>query len=77
MYIDPMDSIIPQTPPNWLLDSLALSDAQIAAGETVPLEAVLDRLRASIARIKAKPALKTDREASSLSAGRLKIMSTG
>jgi len=63
MYIDPMDAIIPKTPPNWLLDSLARSDAQIAAGETVPLEPVLDRLRASIARMKAKPPLKPDREA--------------
>ena len=31
--------------------SLARSEAQIAAGQTVPLEPVLDRLRASIARM--------------------------
>jgi len=33
--------------------SLARSEAQIAAGQTVPLEPVLDRLRASIARMQA------------------------
>ena len=39
-------------PPTWLTDSLERSEAQIAAGQTVPLEPVLDRLRASIARMK-------------------------
>jgi len=33
--------------------SLARSEAQIAAGQTVSLEPVLDRLRASIARMQA------------------------
>ena len=33
--------------------SLARSEAQIAAGQAVPLEPVLDRLRASIARMQA------------------------
>jgi hypothetical protein len=42
-----------------LRESLERSEAQIAAGETVPIERVLDRLRASIARMKA-----TRREAS-------------
>jgi hypothetical protein len=55
MYMEWMDALTPKTPPDWLLDSLARSEAQIAAGETVPLEPVLDRLRASIARMKAKP----------------------
>jgi len=38
---------------DWL-DSLDRSQAQAEAGETVPLEPVLGRLRASIARMKAK-----------------------
>jgi hypothetical protein len=63
VYIKYMDALTPNTPPDWLLDSLARSDAQIAAGETVPLEPVLDRLRASIARMRAKPAPKPVREA--------------
>jgi hypothetical protein len=58
-----MDAMTPKTPPDWLLDSLARSEAQIAAGETVPLEPVLDRLRASIARMKSKPAPKPVRKA--------------
>ncbi len=36
---------------------MELSKAQIAAGETVPLEPALDRLRASIARMEAKRAV--------------------
>ena len=36
--------------PPQLCDPLARSKAQIEAGETVPLEPVLDRLRASAAR---------------------------
>jgi hypothetical protein len=43
------------TSPNPVLESiaasLARSEAQIAAGQTVPLQPVLDRLRSSIARI--------------------------
>ena len=39
--------------PESIAASLARSDAQIAAGQTVPLEPVLDRLRASIARMQA------------------------
>ncbi len=42
--------------PAWLVQSLERSKAQIAAGETVPLEPALDRLRASIARMEAKRA---------------------
>jgi hypothetical protein len=37
-------------------ESLLRSKAQIAAGETVPLEPALDRLRASIGRMEAKRA---------------------
>jgi hypothetical protein len=40
-------------PAGWA-ESLARSEAQIAAGETMPLEPVLDELRASIARMEAK-----------------------
>jgi hypothetical protein len=42
----------PEKPvPESIAASLARSEAQIAAGQTVPLEPVLDRLRASIARM--------------------------
>jgi hypothetical protein len=47
-----MDTIADKTPPDWLVASLERSEAQIAAGQTVPLEPVLDRLRESIARMK-------------------------
>jgi hypothetical protein len=50
-----MDVIAQGTLRNWLVESLDRSEAQIAAGQTVPLEPVLDRLRASIARIKTNP----------------------
>ena len=39
--------------PKSIAASLARSEAQIAAGQTVPLEPVLDRLRSSIARMQA------------------------
>ncbi len=42
-----------EAPAEWL-EALARSKAQIEAGQTVPLEPFLDRLRASIARMKAK-----------------------
>jgi hypothetical protein len=37
--------------PESIAASLARSEAQIAAGHTVPLEPALDRLRSSIARM--------------------------
>ena len=37
--------------PESIAASLARSEAQIAAGKTVPLEPVIDRLRASIVRM--------------------------
>jgi hypothetical protein len=40
--------------PVALLESLERSKAQVEAGLSVPLEPALDRLRASIARMKAK-----------------------
>jgi hypothetical protein len=39
--------------PESIAASLARSEAQIAAGQTMPLEPALDRLRASIARMQA------------------------
>jgi hypothetical protein len=45
--------------PESIAASLARSEAQIAAGQTVPLEPVLDRLRASIARMRADEKPKT------------------
>ena len=44
--------------PESVAASLARSEAQIAAGQTVPLEPVLDRLRSSIARMHADEKLK-------------------
>jgi len=40
-------------PADWV-ESLERSEAQIAAGLTLPLEPVLDRMRATIARMEAK-----------------------
>jgi len=39
--------------PESIAASLARSEAQIEAGQTVPLEPVLDRLRSSIDRMRA------------------------
>lgn len=44
-----------KAPAGWR-ESLERSEAQLARGETVPLEPVLDRVRASIARMEAKRA---------------------
>jgi len=53
-YSPIMDVAADKIPPGWLVESVELSEAQIAAGQTVPLEPVLDRLRASIARMRGK-----------------------
>jgi hypothetical protein len=45
-------------PAGWV-KALDRSDAQIAAGQTIPLEPMLDELRASIARMEAKRARAT------------------
>jgi hypothetical protein len=50
-----MDMIEDKIPMGWLA-SLAESKAEVEAGKTVPLEPVLDRIRASIARMKARRA---------------------
>jgi hypothetical protein len=55
-----------RSPAGRLAKSLERSETQIADGQTVPLEPVLDRLRASIARMKAtqqQPVPKTARKA--------------
>jgi hypothetical protein len=49
-----MDAAVDKTPPGWVVKSLDRSEAQIAAGQTVPLDPVLDRLRASIVRMQGK-----------------------
>jgi len=46
-----MDEIVTEAPAGWL-EFLARSSAQVDAGEIVPMEPFLDRLRASIARMK-------------------------
>jgi len=48
-----MNYTSPKPVPESIAASLARSEAQIAAGQTVPLEPVLDRLRSSIARMQA------------------------
>jgi len=60
-YIFPMSRVArnlenpPTVPAGWL-ESLERSEAQLARGETVPLEPVLELMRASIARMEAKRA---------------------
>jgi hypothetical protein len=49
-----MDTVPDKTPPLWITEALARSEAEIAAGKIAPLEPVLDRLRASITRMQAK-----------------------
>lgn len=48
-----MNYTLPKPVPESIAASLARSEAQIAAGQTVPLEPVLDRLRSSIDRMQA------------------------
>jgi hypothetical protein len=50
-YYSTMNYTPPKPDPESIAARLARSEAQIAAGQTVPLELVLDRLRASIARM--------------------------
>jgi hypothetical protein len=52
-YHSQMDAIEDNTPRGWL-NSLARGKAEIETGKTVPLEPFLDRLRASIARMKTR-----------------------
>jgi hypothetical protein len=59
-WYDPAMNCTPPKPvPESIAASLARSEAQIAAGQTVPLEPVLDRLRSSIARMQADEKPKT------------------
>jgi hypothetical protein len=52
----PPDETDEKTAPAGWVESLERSEAQIAAGLTLPLEPVLDRMRATIARMEAKRA---------------------
>ena len=58
-----MDAPNDRPPPAWIADSLQRSEAQIEAGQTVPLEPILDRLRGSIARMQAGRARKQPKTA--------------
>ena len=49
----------PHLPADWL-ESLERSKAQIAAGQTVPLLPILDRLRASAERLEAEMGVTPD-----------------
>jgi hypothetical protein len=53
--LSPTRPAVAEAPRGWL-ESLERSEAQIAAGQTVPLEPVLDRLKATLARMEAKQA---------------------
>ncbi len=53
-----MNYTSPKAVPESIAASLARSEAQDAAGQNVPLEPMLDRLRASIARMQADGKLK-------------------
>jgi hypothetical protein len=55
-----MDIIEDDIPAGWLA-SLAQSKAEVEAGDTVPLEPILDELRASIARMKARQDAQADK----------------
>jgi len=48
-----------KAPVGWM-ESLAISKAQIAAGQTVPLLPILDRLRASAERLEAAQGISPD-----------------
>ncbi len=54
-FVTPRSKIAGTVPPA-LVESLERSKAQVEAGLSVPLEPALDRLRASIARMKANRA---------------------
>ena len=58
-----MDEIAPtthQAPAGWL-EALARSDAELAAGKTVPASAVHRRIREAIARMEEKRAAEANR----------------
>ena len=61
-YSLPMDDPTRRDPPpaGWL-EALARSEAQLAAGQVVPGEAILRELRESIARLEAKHAAQPPR----------------
>jgi hypothetical protein len=49
-----MDRLPENAPPQWMVDLLERSEAHIAAGDIVPIDPVLDRVRASIDRMRAR-----------------------
>jgi hypothetical protein len=55
-----MDGTKDHIPAGWL-ESLARSKVQIEAGQTVPMERFLERLRASVARMEARLTKKATR----------------
>ena len=50
-----MDTVAGKTPTGWVKEKPERGEAQILSGQTVALEPVLDRLRASIARMLKPP----------------------
>ena len=56
------DRSTPAPPPTGWRESVTRSKAQIAAGESVPLLPILDRLRASAERLEAEQGVTADGE---------------
>ncbi len=52
----------PAAPPASWVEALESGETDIVAGQIVPLEPLLDELRASIARMEAKQALKSNKQ---------------
>ena len=52
-YYPIMDDTTPRPPAGWL-ESLERSEAELAAGQTVPMETVMRKLRESAARLEKK-----------------------
>ncbi|PPQ27090.1 hypothetical protein [Rhodopila globiformis] len=49
-YLSSMDKSVNQSPPGWA-EQLAVSEAELARGETVPASAVHDVIRAALAEL--------------------------
>ena len=51
--MDDNDDDTPRPPPAHWLEAIAESDAQLAAGQTVPLEPLLEEMRRALERLEA------------------------
>ena len=62
LYMDHDDTAPRPAPAGWL-EAMNESDAQLAAGQTVPLEPLLDELRQAAAQVEAKLAARPEHTA--------------